>query len=107
MCLAIAVTGLLDFTIINLFGIAIAIPFFIAVVLTGEECMGGGDIKLIAAMGVALGYAAILECMIFFFVILVVFILIKKIRQGNCKTSVPLIPFLTVGYIITITLEVL
>lgn len=107
ICVAIALSGLINFNLINIFGIVIAIPFFIAAVLTGEECMGGGDIKIIAAMGFALGYTTLLKCIYTLFIVLGMFMVIKRIAQGNCHFAVPLIPFLTISYIIAIIMEVL
>ena len=105
--MSVALAGLIHFEAAQVFGIVIAIPFFIAAVWKGEECMGGGDIKLIAALGFALGYASTVMCMAFFFASLMGYMFIKRIRQGNLRFAVPLIPFLTAGYIITIILEVL
>ncbi len=100
-------TGFINFNPANILGVVIATPFFIAAVLTGEECMGGGDIKMIAAMGFALGYITMLKCLFALLIILGLFVIMKKITQGHCHFAIPLIPFLTTAYIITIIMEVL
>lgn len=107
MCIAVALAGFIGFDSSNLLGVAMAIPFFIAAVLTGEEYMGGGDIKMIAAMGFALGYNTVLKCIFASFALLVLFLIILRLNRGNRHAAVPLIPFFAAGYIITVIMEVL
>jgi len=53
ICLGVALTGLLIFEPMKLFGILAAVPFLLAALVFGG--MGGGDIKLMAAAGLVLG----------------------------------------------------
>lgn len=55
ICLLMVLISLLKFNFINLLGIGISIPFLIAAVLV-ENSIGGGDIKLTAAIGIVLGF---------------------------------------------------
>ena len=50
----ILLTALLDFHVVNFFGILAALPFFIAACIYPNK-MGGGDIKYVAATGMVLG----------------------------------------------------
>lgn len=78
----------------NLIGVLSALPIFAAALIT--EKIGGGDVKLIAANGVFLGFRANITAQIIGFVILLVFYLPEKTRT----IEVPLTPFLSVGALI-------
>lgn len=91
------------FRLENLWGIAIAIPFFIASVATDR--IGGGDFKVIAILGILLGFyetlfTVIAGCFIFIFSSLA----IGRIK-GKGNTLFPFIPSLTLGYVGTLVLE--
>lgn len=92
-----------SFRLENLWGIAVAIPFFIAAVATDR--IGGGDFKVIAILGILLGFyetllTVIAGCLIFIFSSLV----IGRIK-GKGKNLFPFIPSLTLGYVGTLVLE--
>lgn len=92
-----------SFRLENLWGIAIAIPFFIAAVATDR--IGGGDFKVIAILGILLGFyktlfTVIAGCLIFIFSSLAV----GRIK-GKGNTLFPFIPSLTLGYVGTLVLE--
>ena len=55
ICLLIALTGLIDFSPVNLLGVLAALPLLLAA-LYKPEGIGGGDIKLTAAAGMVLGF---------------------------------------------------
>ena len=55
LCLLIALTGLINFSPVRLWGVLAALPLLIAALIR-PECMGGGDIKLTAAAGFVLGF---------------------------------------------------
>ena len=91
------------FRLENLWGIAIAIPFFIATVATDR--IGGGDFKVIAILGILLGFYKTLltvtaGCLIFIFSGLVIGWI-----KGKGNELFPFIPSLTLGYIGTLVLE--
>lgn len=55
VCAGLALTGLIAFSPVKLFGILAALPFLAAATLK-ENSVGGGDIKLTAAAGLTLGF---------------------------------------------------
>ena len=95
----------MNFSYINLLGIFVALPFLIAAVLK-ENSIGGGDIKLTASAGIVLGFWKGAYGLIIGLSLLVVFyllfVLISKIRKKQVakNLSMPLAPFLGVGFII-------
>lgn len=105
VCAGIALTGLINFSPANLFGILAALPLLIAA-LCKQGGIGGGDIKLTAACGLVLGF----ECGIFGLLIGLAAMLlfyaghcvIGRIRK-NGKTAenkaLPMAPFLSIGFI--------
>lgn len=54
LCILMAVVSLLDFKAVDILGILAALPFLIAAMVSPSG-MGGGDIKLTAAVGLGLG----------------------------------------------------
>ena len=105
ICMLIALTSLLKFNFINLLGIVISIPFLISAVLV-ENSIGGGDIKLTAAVGIVLGFWKGIYGLIIGLSLLVLFyfllVLISKImkRQVARNLPMPLAPFLGIGFMI-------
>jgi leader peptidase (prepilin peptidase)/N-methyltransferase len=101
VCLLIACTGIIHFEPDKLFGILIALPFLFAALLGNG--MGGGDVKLAAAMGLVLGLAkgiaAViigLSAMLLFYG---VYFIVQKLRGRECQRTLPLAPFLSLGCI--------
>ncbi len=79
--------------IIGLF--AVSVPFFI---LSCFGAMGGGDVKLMAAAGLLLGWEKILLATLIGSVVGAVFAVIFMIRKkAGRKTEVPFGPFLSIG----------
>lgn len=99
VCLFIALTVLLDFTPGKLFGIFVALPVLFMAYFFGGIC--GGDIKLIAAIGIVLGFAGGTTAVIISFLAELLFYLcykaIQKLRHREHLKWLPLAPFLTVG----------
>lgn len=105
ICLLIALTGLLRFSFVNLLGIFGALPFLIAAMLK-ENSIAGGDIKLTAAVGVVLGFRRGmyglmigLTLLVLFYIILVIVARIRR-KQVAKDLSMPLAPFLGIGFMI-------
>ena len=105
ICILIALLGLLKLSFMNLLGVFVALPFLIAAILK-ENSIGGGDIKLTAAVGVVLGFRrgmyglmTGLTLLVLFYIILVI---IEKIRRKQVakNLSMPLAPFLGIGFMI-------
>jgi len=105
VCVLLVLTGFLKFTFQNLLGIFVALPFLLAAMFK-EESIGGGDIKLTAAVGFILGfwegiYGLIigLTLLILFYIMLRVSSIIRK-KQVAKNLSMPLAPFLGIGFIV-------
>ena len=105
ICALFILTGLLKFSYPNLLGIFTALPFLIAAMLK-EKSIGGGDIKLTATVGFILGfwkgiYGLIigLTLLILFYIILRISSIIRK-KQVAKNLSMPLAPFLGIGFLI-------
>lgn len=101
ICLFIALTGLIGFEPVKLFGILAALPILLAALLWGG--MGGGDIKLTAAAGFILGFQRGLAAMVISLTTMLLFYFFYSIVQGLRKRerqkAFPLAPFLSVGCI--------
>ncbi len=105
ICLLLILTGFLKFSFQNLLGIFVALPFLIAAMFK-EKSIGGGDIKLTAAVGFVLGfwkeiYGSIigLTLLILFYIMVRILSIIRK-KQVAKNLSMPLAPFLGIGFII-------
>lgn len=112
ICFAIAVVGMLTFYPAKLLGVLLALPFLIAA-LVKEGGMGGGDVKLIAASGFVLGFPLTCAGTIMGLLTLLIW---HTTMRATCKvkrtpvtlvtqTALPLAPFLAVGFIGAMFLE--
>ena len=101
VCLLIALTGVIGFEPVRLFGILTAIPLLLAALIWGG--MGGGDIKLTAASGIVLGFQRGLAAMVIGLTALLLFYffysIVQRLRGRECQKAFPLAPFLSVGCI--------
>jgi leader peptidase (prepilin peptidase)/N-methyltransferase len=101
VCLLIALTGVIGFEPVKLFGILTALPLLLAALIWGG--MGGGDIKLIAASGIVLGFQRCLAAMVIGLTALLLFYffysVIQRLRKRERQKAFPLAPFLSVGCI--------
>ena len=101
VCLLIALTGLIGFEPIKLFGILTALPLLLAALLWGG--MGGGDIKLTAASGIVLGFQRGLAAMVIGLTALLLFYffysIVQNLRKRERQKAFPLAPFLSAGCI--------
>lgn len=97
--LAIALTSFLAFEPMKLFGILAAVIFYIIAYIFGG--MGGGDIKLMAAAGLVLGFTKSMTAIVIGLTVLLVFHAGRVIIQRRCGRTVqnayPLAPFLSLG----------
>jgi len=105
ICLLLVLTGFLKFSYQNLLGIFLALPFLIAAMLR-ENSIGGGDIKLTAALGFVLGFWKGIYGLIIGLTLLVVLYIMIRIssiirkKQVAKNLSMPLAPFLGIGFLI-------
>lgn len=103
LSLAIAFAALMDFHVENLWGLLPAAMFFIGAVFTK---IGGGDVKAVAALSLSLGlwgtllllFAAELSMLVFYGISVIV----QKMRGRTADKALPFLPFITLGYVLTI-----
>lgn len=109
LCLGISLLSLLDFHPNNLFGLGIALILWLTAVYIAPDKLGGGDIKLCAAVSIVIGFQATTYGIIIGFGI-VSFIwlamLLFKAKQEVEICSLPLAPFLGLGFLITYFIEI-
>lgn len=114
ICALIALTGLIcdptgqssvGFAPVRLFGILAALPLLIAA-LCKQSGIGGGDIKLTAACGFVLGFeggvaglAIGLAAMLLFYAGSQIARRLRKGEKKSGRASLPLAPFLSIGFI--------
>lgn len=106
ICILIILTGLINFSPVNLFGTFLALPFFI-VAWIDEKHMGGGDVKFIAAACSVLGVNASIWAFAFALPLPIGICLWKiamnhlhrKKKPWNLRAEMPLLPILTVGFL--------
>lgn len=112
----ILVLGLLNLTTEDMFykilGLLVGALPFLTLLITGlilkkEECIGFGDIKLMSALGLLLGYADILNLYMIscFFsgISFIILTLLKTLMKNNNKLNyIPFAPFICFSYIFCI-----
>jgi leader peptidase (prepilin peptidase)/N-methyltransferase len=112
ICILIVLTGLIDFSPVKLLGILAALPLLIAA-LCKPGSIGGGDIKLTAAAGVVLGFWGCMTGLILGLMASLVFYLIaqaiRRLRklepQKASQASLPMGPFLSLGFLAVFVLS--
>ena len=93
--LGIALSAFLCFRPANLWGLLAAVPFLAAAMGGG---MGGGDVKLVAACGLVLGFwDTIFGCIIGLLLMLCSCLVISGGLRG--KEARPMAPFLSAGFL--------
>ncbi len=105
ICLFIALTGLMDFSPVRLWGVLAALPLLIAALIR-PECMGGGDIKLTAAAGFVLGFwrgiwgmaLGLLLAVLYFCTAMLFQKFIHHPLPAMTRAALPLGPFLSIGF---------
>lgn len=113
ICLLIALTGLINFSPVRLWGVLAALPLLIAA-LCKPEGIGGGDIKLTAAAGVVLGFWGCTAGLLLGLTASLFFYLIEQIVRWLCKlepqkaaqASLPMAPFLSLGFLAVTILKI-
>lgn len=106
ICALVALTGLIAFSPVRLFGILAALPLLIAA-LCKQGDIGGADIKLTAACGFVLGFTAGvsglcigLAAMLLFYAGSRIAGRLRKAQKKSDRASLPLAPFLSIGFLI-------
>jgi leader peptidase (prepilin peptidase)/N-methyltransferase len=106
ICILIALTGLIDFSPVKFLGILAALPLLIAA-LYKPDGVGGGDIKLTAAAGIVLGFWGCtaglilgLTTSLFFYLLNQTIRRLRKLEpQRAAQASLPMAPFLSLGFL--------
>ena len=103
--LAIIALGFIKFNLFfSCLGLLCALPFMIVAVLNNGKGIGGADIKFMMAIGFVLGLSKGLMAGIIGLLAFVLFSLIKDFRKE--KVSYPMIPFLSLGVLWVIFLNI-
>ena len=100
---AIALTALINFDARSLWGLIVAVIFFAVALFTCK--IGGGDVKLIAALSVVCGLWGSFALLLFAQIAMLIFYVIKfvifKLRGRTADKALPFVPFITLGYVLT------
>lgn len=100
---AVLCMSALNFNLENLWGIIVAVIFFSVALATGK--IGGGDVKLIAALSIVCGlwgsFALLLFAQIAMLVFYAVSVIVQKLRGRTADKSLPFVPFIFIGYLVS------
>ncbi len=98
---AIALTAFLNFEVRSVWGLIVAVIFFAVALFTGK--IGGGDVKLIAALSVVFGLWGSFALLLFAQIAMLVFygvrFVIFKLRGRTADKALPFVPFIFIGYL--------
>ena len=94
----------LEFRAEYFLGTLIAVPFFVACLIS--DGMGGGDWKAVGILGLLSGLGTVLIAVISGCTGFIVYGFIAEKIKGEGHKTFPFIPFLTAGYILAKILEV-
>ena len=99
----IALTALLNFDVRSLWGLIVAFIFFGVALATGK--IGGGDVKLVAALSVVCGLVGSLVLLFFAQLAMLIFYagyyIFCKINGKTADKALPFVPFIFIGYLIS------
>ena len=97
----IALLAIINFRLKNLLGIIVAVIFFSVALVTRK--IGGGDVKLIAALSVVCGlwgsFALLLVAQIAMLIFYGVSVILQKLRGKTADKALPFVPFIFIGYL--------
>ncbi len=100
--LGVLLAAFLNFNIQNLWGIIVAVIFFSVALVTGK--IGGGDVKLIAALSVVCGLWGSFALLLFAQTAMLIYYagnyILCKINGKTASKSLPFVPFITFGYVL-------
>ena len=98
----VLISAFFRFNIQNLWGIIVAVVFFSVALATGK--IGGGDVKLIAALSVVCGLWGSFALLLFAQISMLIYYagscISCKINGGTASKSLPFVPFITFGYVL-------
>ena len=97
----VLISAFFHFNIQNLWGIIVAVIFFSVALATGK--IGGGDVKLIAALSIVCGlwgsFALLLFAQISMLIFYGVSVIVQKLRGRTADKALPFVPFIFIGYL--------
>ena len=98
---AVVCTAFLDFDIQNLWGLVVAAVFFVTALVTGK--IGGGDVKLIAALSLVCGLWGSFLLLLFAQISMLIFYagnyFFCKLNGKTASKTLPFVPFIFIGYL--------
>lgn len=101
--IAVLITAAFHFKFENLWGFIVAVIFFSVALATGK--IGGGDVKLIAALSIVCGLWGSFALLLFAQIAMLVFYagkyILCKIYGKTAEKSLPFVPFIFIGYIVS------
>ncbi len=104
LCLSVALTAILHFRGVDaVLGLGVAI-LFIVVALPTENGIGGGDIKLVAALGFSLG---LLNSVAIVLIALITFLIVYRLVWRDPSRAYPLGAFFAAGTIVVLWMPIL
>ena len=99
----IAITAVINFRLENLWGLIVAVIFFSVALATGK--IGGGDVKLIAALSIVCGLWGSFALLLFAQISMLIFYagnyIFCKINGKTADKALPFVPFIFIGYLVT------
>ena len=99
----VLISAFFHFNIQNLWGIIVAVLFFSVALATGK--IGGGDVKLIAALSIVCGLWGSFALLLFAQTSMLIFYagncIFRKINGKTADKSLPFVPFIFIGYLVT------
>ncbi len=99
--IAVLISAIFNFNLENLWGIIVAVIFFSVALVTGK--IGGGDVKLIAALSIVCGlwgsFMLLLFAQIFMLLFYVGNYILCKFNGKTASKSLPFVPFIFIGYL--------
>ena len=97
----VAMTAVINFRLENLWGLIVSVIFFSVALATGK--IGGGDVKLIAALSIVCGLWGSFALLLFAQIAMLIFYagncIFRKINGGTASKSLPFVPFIFIGYL--------
>lgn len=98
----IAATAVINFRLENLWGLIVVVIFFSAALSTGK--IGGGDVKLIAALSIVCGLWGSFALLLFAQIAMLIYYagnyIFCKINGKTADKALPFVPFITFGYVL-------
>lgn len=97
----VALFAVINFRPENLWGLVVAAVFFVTALVTGR--IGGGDVKLVAALSVVCGFWSSFLLLLFAQTAMLIFYagnyFFCKINGKTVSKTLPFVPFIFIGYL--------